>query len=125
MRMLALAAALILSACSASEGGGNAQEAAAGPREVAPILTGEEARDTRSFARPEVARVTHVALDLDADFEARRMAGTATLDIQAAPGARGDRPRFQGAGDRERHRRRRRGAAVCARRGRRARAASR
>src|SRR5258706_3089057 len=31
-----------------------------------------------------MARVTHVALDLDADFEAHRMAGTATLDIQAA-----------------------------------------
>jgi aminopeptidase N len=55
---------------------------------VAPILTGADAVDTSSYARPAEARVTHVALDLNADFEARRMAGTATLDIQAAPGAR-------------------------------------
>jgi len=89
MRLLAFAAAMILSACTAGEGGGNEQAAAAaGPREVAPVLSGEDARDTRSFARPEVARVTHVALDLDADFRAKRMAGTATLDIRAAEGAR-------------------------------------
>jgi len=54
---------------------------------VAPVLTAPEAHDAHSFARPEIARVTHVALDLDADFEAHRMAGTATLDIQAARGA--------------------------------------
>jgi aminopeptidase N len=57
------------------------------PQPAAPILTTPEAHDAHSFARPEIARVTHVALDLDADFEGRRMAGTATLDIQAAPGA--------------------------------------
>jgi len=45
-------------------------------------------RDIHSFARPEVARVTHVDLDLHADFGARRITGTATLDVQAAPGAR-------------------------------------
>src|ERR1043165_2148112 len=73
MRLLLLAAALVL--------------AAAAPRQVAPILTTDEARDSRSFARPEIARVTHVALDLDADFRARRRAGTATLDIEAAAGA--------------------------------------
>src|SRR5690349_3750539 len=87
MRKLALAAIMMLSACTMSEGGGN-EQAAAEPREVAPVLSGEDARDTRSFARPEVARVTHVALDLDADFQAKRMAGTAVLDIQAAEGAR-------------------------------------
>jgi leukotriene-A4 hydrolase len=74
MRLLALALILV-AAC-----------AAAAPRPVAPILA--EAHDSRSFARPEIARVTHVALDLDADFSAQRMAGTATLDIQAAPDAR-------------------------------------
>jgi aminopeptidase N len=80
MRHLVLLAALALAACAT--GGGD------GPRrEVAPILTDAAARDTHSFARPEIARVTHVALDLDADFDARRMAGTATLDILAAPGA--------------------------------------
>jgi leukotriene-A4 hydrolase len=54
---------------------------------VAPILTGEDARDTHSFARPEIARVTHIALDLDADFGAQRLSGSATLDLLAAPGA--------------------------------------
>src|SRR3954466_12453402 len=53
------------------------------PLPVAPILTTPEAHDAHSFARPAIARVTHVALDLDADFEAHRMAGTATLDIEA------------------------------------------
>jgi leukotriene-A4 hydrolase len=57
------------------------------PRMVAPVLATADARDTQSYARPEVARVTHVALDLAADFAAKRMAGTATLDVQAAPGA--------------------------------------
>jgi aminopeptidase N len=34
-----------------------------------------------------VARVTHVGLDLHAGFASRTLAGTATLDVQAAPGA--------------------------------------
>ncbi|MGQ0661535.1 M1 family metallopeptidase [Sphingosinicella sp.] len=88
MRSLLALAALVLSACSISPGGNNARaEADAGPRQVAPILTGAEARDWHSFARPEVARVTHVALDLALDFEAHRIGGTAALDIQAADGA--------------------------------------
>ncbi|HEX8654116.1 MAG TPA: M1 family metallopeptidase [Allosphingosinicella sp.] len=49
----------------------------------APVLTSAEARDIHSFARPEVARVTHVALDLALDFAARRVGGTATLDVEA------------------------------------------
>jgi len=83
MRSLILFAALVLAAC-AQGSPGTRQE---GPRQVAPILSGADAHDAHSYARPEVARVTHVALDLDADFTARRMAGTATLDIAAAPGA--------------------------------------
>ena len=54
---------------------------------VSPILTGEEAKDPWTFARPEVARVTHVDLDLALDFEAKQVGGTATLDIEAEPGA--------------------------------------
>ncbi|HYN45302.1 MAG TPA: aminopeptidase, partial [Allosphingosinicella sp.] len=82
MRRLILAASLFVAACAMTNAGGPPAA-----RQVAPILTGPEAHDASSFARPEIARVTHVALDLDADFEARRMAGTATLDIVAAPGA--------------------------------------
>jgi len=59
---------------------------AAAPAPAAP--TAADARDIHSFARPEEARVTHVDLDLRADFAAKRLAGTAALDVQAAPGAR-------------------------------------
>jgi leukotriene-A4 hydrolase len=45
-------------------------------------------RDIHSFARPNGARVTHVDLDLSVDFAAKKVGGTATLDVQAAPGAR-------------------------------------
>src|SRR5690242_14999379 len=44
--------------------------------------------DPDSYARPEVARVTHVALDLRADFARKVLSGVATLSIEAAPGAR-------------------------------------
>ena len=53
----------------------------------APILTSPEAKDVWTHARPEVARVTHVSLDLDVDFATHTLAGTATLDVLAAPGA--------------------------------------
>lgn len=71
---------LLLAACK--PGGEGAAEAI-----VAPILTTEDAHDPWTFARPEVARVTHVALDLDLDFDAKRVGGKATLDILAEPGA--------------------------------------
>ena len=45
-------------------------------------------RDIHSYARPWEARVTHVALDLDADFTAKTLAGSATLDVERAAGAR-------------------------------------
>jgi len=54
----------------------------------APILTTPEAKDAWTHARPDVARVTHVALVLRADFVAKTLAGTATLDVLAAKGAR-------------------------------------
>lgn len=84
MRPLTLAAALFVTAFAMTQSNGQPRRQ---EPQVAPILTGPAARDAHSFARPEIARVTHVALDLDADFAAHRMAGTATLDIQAAPGA--------------------------------------
>src|SRR5690554_5913046 len=43
--------------------------------------------DAHSYARPEIARVHDVALDLTADFERRILSGTATLDITAEQGA--------------------------------------
>ena len=64
-----------------------ATSALARPDAPAPILTTPEAHDALSYARPQVARVTHVDLDLTADFAAHVMRGTATLDILAEPGA--------------------------------------
>lgn len=48
----------------------------------------QSAVDIHSYARPEVARVTHVDLDLKVDFAARALSGTAALDVKAAPEAR-------------------------------------
>ncbi|MBA4013932.1 MAG: aminopeptidase [Phenylobacterium sp.] len=55
---------------------------------VAPVLTTPDAKDVRSYARPLVARVTHVDLDLSADFETKIVSGQAAMDVLAAPGAR-------------------------------------
>ena len=81
----ALIAALLVAGCHASEktAPDNKVEAAA-----APILATPDAVDEHSFARPLEARVTHVALDLDVDFDARRIGGTATLDIARRPDAK-------------------------------------
>jgi aminopeptidase N len=46
-----------------------------------------DAVDAQSYARPREARVTHVHLDLEADFAAKTIGGTATLDVLAQPGA--------------------------------------
>ena len=73
----ALVSVTVLIACG-GDGGGAVPGAAA-------IHT---TRDMHSHARPDEARVTHVALDLRADFESRTLAGTATLTVQRAPGAR-------------------------------------
>jgi len=82
--MRSLAAVLLLTttaACTTMK--------AEGPRSamIAPVLTTADARDTATYARPEIARVTHVDLDLALDFAARAVGGTATLDVLAAPGA--------------------------------------
>jgi len=67
--------------------GCTAEDLPSSERVVAPVLTTEQAMDEFTYARPLEARVTHVALDLDLDFEGQRVDGTATLDIQAAEDA--------------------------------------
>ncbi|HEX8388782.1 MAG TPA: M1 family metallopeptidase [Sphingomonas sp.] len=49
--------------------------------QVAPVLATPDAQDAHSHARPLEARVTHVALDLYADFDTKVLRGTATLDV--------------------------------------------
>jgi leukotriene-A4 hydrolase len=65
-----------------------AAPATAQTAKVAPILVTPEARDVWTHARPEIARVTHVDLDLDVDFATKILSGRATLDVLAAPGAK-------------------------------------
>ncbi|WP_426025623.1 M1 family metallopeptidase [Brevundimonas sp. TSRC1-1] len=79
---LALASVLGLGACSTPTGG----TASMTPPAIAPA-PGPDAVDSHTYARPEIARVVDVALDLTADFNARTLSGTATLDILAVPGA--------------------------------------
>jgi aminopeptidase N len=43
--------------------------------------------DVHSFARPDEVALTHLALDLDVDFEARRLTGRASLTINNKTGA--------------------------------------
>jgi len=83
MRFLtAAAAALLLMSCQGGPSSGPAETA------IAPILDAPDAVDIHSYARPLQARVTHLDLDLAVDFAAKRIGGTATLDIQARPGVR-------------------------------------
>ncbi len=88
MRRLAVPLALLLAstACTTMEA---APPLASGStdRMVSPILTRADAVDTATFAHPQIARVTHVALDLELDFDAKRVGGVAELDILAQPGA--------------------------------------
>jgi len=62
--------------------------AAAQQAKPAPILTAPEARDVWTHAEPQVARVTHVDLDLDVDFASKTLSGRATLDVLRTPGAK-------------------------------------
>ncbi len=83
--MRRLVAALLLSTTAACT---TMTAAPSAPAIVAPILTSADARDGSTYAQPQVARVTHVDLDLALDFAAKTVGGTATLDVLAAPDAR-------------------------------------
>ena len=76
--ILATAAACLIGACSSSAPDSSEQK---------PDTMPDVARDIHSYARPNEARVTHVALDLRADFAARTLSGSSTLTVSRAPGA--------------------------------------
>ena len=82
-----LAALFATTACTTMETPPMALQSRVADAMVSPILTTPEAVDTQTYAEPQVARVTHVALDLDLNFEAQAIGGTAVLDIMAEPGA--------------------------------------
>ena len=71
----ALALATALSGCAAMGGASDMP-----PVPASAASTVDYVRDVHSYARPEIARVRHVSLDLAADFEAKVLSGTATLD---------------------------------------------
>jgi len=83
LRRFACAAALFLAACQA-QSPDKAADQSASPA-IAPILTGEDAVDAHSYAKPLEARVANVDLDLALDFDAKRVSGTAALDVIAEP----------------------------------------
>jgi aminopeptidase N len=88
-RTAVAAAALALAACQASETNTASPTGEERPTaQIAPILTTPDAKDEASYARPLEARVHHVALDLTVDFDAKRIGGTATLDIDRKPDAK-------------------------------------
>ena len=83
MTIRVLVAALVVAASSATACS-RSEEAAAPPPATA---TPAQERDIHSYARPEDVRVTHVALDLRADFAAKVLSGTATLTVERAANA--------------------------------------
>lgn len=72
--------ALTLGACQVGQAPN--VPASDGERMIAPVLESADAVDIHSYAKPLEARVTNIALDLDVDFAASQVFGTATLDIQ-------------------------------------------
>ena len=79
MPWLARGAVLVFALLAAS---GCGQDASTPSMTAAPLVP-----DIHSFARPAEARVTHVALDLHADFAARVLQGRATLTFVRRPEA--------------------------------------
>ena len=65
---------------------------------------GKPAQDPHSFARPDEARVTDVALDLTADFSAHTLRGTATLTLVVCARCARGRVRHKRVDDRVRER---------------------
>lgn len=85
--LAAVAAVLLVSACERAGDISNKASTQAEAPAIAPVLTSADAVDPASYARPLEARVYHVALDLGVDFDAKRISGTATLDIERKPDA--------------------------------------
>lgn len=80
--LLAVSVGGLLSACAQYPLADAPAQARAATATIAPLLT-DDARDPQSYAQPAIARVTHVDLKLDLDFDHRRIVGQATLDIAA------------------------------------------
>jgi leukotriene-A4 hydrolase len=84
MRAWLVAGALLILAT------GCGREPSSQPSEATSVSTTSNApaRDVHSYGVPDSAKVTHVSLDLTADFTHHVLAGTATLTVEAVPSAR-------------------------------------
>jgi aminopeptidase N len=80
-------ACFTLASCTGGTERNRTAPAAGEQAKIAPVLNTADAADIHSFAKPHEARVHHMALDLIVDFGAKRVGGTAALDIQKAAGA--------------------------------------
>jgi hypothetical protein len=83
--VFAMALATALGGCAMMPGFGPGPGPAAAPAVAAAPV--EYVRDVHSYARPEIARVKHVSLDLNTDFATGTLSGPAALDVTAEPGA--------------------------------------
>ncbi len=84
MKRAILLAALLLAACKYEKTTTTTTKTAAPAAPQATVVT---VRDPHSYARPDEARVEHIALDLTVDFAKKQLSGTATLRIRKQPGA--------------------------------------
>ena len=87
-----LAGAALAGACLVWASAGCRQSPAAATRtpsdpQAMSATNAPDQHDEHSHANPWEVRVTHVALDLVADFQAHVLAGTATLSLEAMPAA--------------------------------------
>src|SRR5688572_17991151 len=86
-RLSLVVLSILLAACGTPRMVPAPAEEPAPPAERAPPAQPVLVEDAHSYGRPEEARVTHVALDLDADFDAKVLSGASTLTVAAQPGA--------------------------------------
>ena len=82
--MTRTAIAAVLAAFAVSACAGYPTQIGPQPDATAPV---QYVRDVHSYAQPEIARVTHVDLNLNADFQRKVLSGTAALDVTTEPGA--------------------------------------
>jgi leukotriene-A4 hydrolase len=82
--LIAAVAALCLASCQTE----TSPPPAGQSEQVAPILDTPDAVDTASFAKPLEARVANVDLDLALDFVAKKVSGSASLDVIAKSGVK-------------------------------------
>ena len=76
--LLALGTAVILAACARDAA---PPEGAAVEPEARPVAT-EPDRDQHSYAEPDKVRIEDIALELDVDFDAKQLSGTATYELE-------------------------------------------